>query len=200
MNKVFWDSIQTRRSFYAITSESLISDQAIENIVKEAVKHTPSPFNSCSSRVLLLLCDQHKKFWEIVKEEVKKVAPVEAFAATEEKINNSFAAGYGTVLFFEEMKVIKGLQEQFPLYKDNFPIWSDHSGGMLQFVVWTALELEGFGASLQHYNPLIDARIKKEWNAPDSWRLLAQMPFGKPLAQPGAKEFGPLNERVKVYK
>ncbi len=200
MEKSFFDAVRARRSFYAITNESLISDQKIEELVTEAVKHTPSPFNSCSSRVLLLFGKEHKKLWEIVKAEVQKVSPLQSFAASEEKINNSFLAGYGTVLFFEEMKVVEGLQEQFPLYADKFPVWSDHSGGMLQFVVWTALEGEGFGASLQHYNPLIDERVKKEWGVPESWRLLAQMPFGKPLEMPGAKEFGPLDERIKVFK
>jgi predicted oxidoreductase (fatty acid repression mutant protein) len=28
---------------------------------------------------------------------------------------------------------------------------------MHQLVVWTALEIEGYGASLQHYNELIEA-------------------------------------------
>ena len=30
---------------------------------------------------------------------------------------------------------------------------------MLQLVVWTALEAEGLGATLQHYNPLIDDEV-----------------------------------------
>ena len=44
-----------------------------------------------------------------------------AFAKTEEKIDNSFACGYGTVLFFEDQTVVKGLQEAFPSYQENFP-------------------------------------------------------------------------------
>lgn len=71
---------------------------------------------------------------------------------------------------------------------------------MLQYVIWTALELEGLGASLQHYNPLIDEEVKKEWQIPSNWKLIAQMPFGKPTAEAGAKEFQPLEDRVKVFK
>lgn len=111
-----------------------------------------------------------------------------------------FRSGYGTILFFEDDAVIKSLQEQFELYKDNFPIWSQQSSGMLQFAIWTALELEGLGASLQHYNPLIDEAVKAEWNIPESWRLIAQMPFGNPTAEPGEKDFQPIEERVKVFK
>lgn len=71
---------------------------------------------------------------------------------------------------------------------------------MLQFAVWTLLELEGLGASLQHYNPLIDEAVKAEWNMPEGWRLIAQMPFGNPTAEPGEKDFQPIEERVKVFK
>ena len=71
---------------------------------------------------------------------------------------------------------------------------------MHQLVVWTALEAEGLGASLQHYNPLIDDEVKKEWNIPDNWKLIAQMPFGNPTSQAGEKEFQPLEDRVKFYK
>ncbi|MDF2535284.1 MAG: hypothetical protein K0R18_1443, partial [Bacillales bacterium] len=112
---------------------------------------------------------------------------------------DSFAAGYGTILFFEDQAIIKGLQDQFTLYKDNFPIWAQQSNGMLQFVTWTALEEEGLGASLQHYNPLINKEVKKTWSIPDSWDLIAQMPFGSVATQPGEKDFAPLDQRVKFF-
>lgn len=62
---------------------------------------------------------------------------------------------------FEDDTVIRSMQKEFELYKDNFPVWANQSNGMLQFAVWTALELEGLGASLQHYNPLIDDEVKE---------------------------------------
>jgi len=71
---------------------------------------------------------------------------------------------------------------------------------MLQFAIWTALEIEGFGATLQHYNPLIDEKVRKEWDVPENWKLTAQMPFGKPVVLAGEKEFQPLENRVKIYK
>jgi predicted oxidoreductase (fatty acid repression mutant protein) len=149
--------------------------------------------------VVLLLGNHHDRLWDIVKDALRKLVPADKFGSTEEKIN-SFKAGYATVLFFEDMSVVEELQKQFTLYKDNFPVWSLQSSGMHQFVIWTALEEEGLGASLQHYNEVIEADVKKEWNIPDSWKLLAQMPFGKPTAAPGEKEFLPLEDRVKVFK
>lgn len=199
MNKPFMQAVKDRRSYYGISKELVASDERIQEIIQDAVKHTPSAFNSQSARILLLLGAAHDEFWEITRNELRKVVPADKFAPTDEKIN-SFAAGYGTVLFFEDMSVVEGLQKQFPLYQENFPLWSQHSSGMHQFVVWTALEAEGFGASLQHYAPLVDEAVSKKWNVPAQWKLIAQMPFGRPIAEPGDKEFQPLDERVKVYQ
>ena len=107
---------------------------------------------------------------------------------------------YGTVLFFEDQKVVKGLQEAFPSYQENFPGWSLQTSAMHQLAVWVMLEDVGFGASLQHYNPLIDDEVRRAWNLPAHWHLIAEMPFGVPVNQPGEKEFQPLEERIKVFK
>ncbi|MBP2655198.1 MAG: putative oxidoreductase related to nitroreductase [Firmicutes bacterium] len=200
MGKSFLDAVKARRTNYAISNEPVITDERIQEIVSEAVKHTPSAFNSQSARVVVLLGEQHSRLWDIVKAELKKIVPDKSFQTTEDKINGAFRSGYGSILYFEDMAVIEGLQAQFPLYKDAFPMFSNHSAGMLQFVIWTALADEGLGVSLQHYNPVIDNAVKAEWNIPDSWKLLAQMPFGKPTAPAGEKEFQPLEQRMKVYK
>ena len=73
----------------------------------------------------------------------------------------SFAAGAGTILFFEDQDVVRSLQEKFALYADNFPVWSEQAGGMAQLSVWAALANAGVGASLQHYNPLVDADVAR---------------------------------------
>lgn len=198
MGKDFLTALKDRRSYYGISKEAVVSDSRIQEVINEAVKHTPSAFNSQSARVVVLLGEQHNKLWNITKETLRKIVPADNFASTEEKMN-AFGSGYGTVLFFEDQSVVEGLQKQFELYKDNFPIWSQHSSGMLQFVVWTSLENEGFGATLQHYNPLIDEEVQQTWNVPSSWKLIAQMPFGKPTSEPGEKQFQPLEERVKFY-
>jgi len=198
MGTDFLSAVKNRRSYYAISKESPISDQQIKDLVNHAVQYTPSAFHSQSARVVVLLGQQHDKLWDITKETLRKIVGADKFAPTEEKMN-AFRNGYGTVLFYEDQSVIENMQNQFALYKENFPIWSQQSSGMLQFVVWTALEDAGFGASLQHYNPLIDAEVAQTWSLPSTWKLIAQMPFGKPTAQPGDKSFQPLEERVKYF-
>ena len=198
MSKNFKEVIENRRSFYAISKESPISEKEIQEIVEHSVKYVPSSFNSQSARAVVLFGSQHDKLWDNTTEVLRKIVPADSFASTEEKMN-AFKSGFGTVLFFEDQAVVEGLQAQFELYKDNFPVWSLESSGMLQFTVWAALEDAGLGASLQHYNPLIDEKVKGEWKLPESWKLLGQMPFGKPVAQPGEKAFLPVSDRVKVF-
>jgi len=199
MKKDFYTAVAERRTFYGIGKEAVTSDEVIIEIIEHAVKHTPSAFNSQSVRVVLLLEKHHDKLWDIAKEALRKIIPADQFASTEEKIN-SFRNGYGTVLFFEDSSIVESLQKKFALYKDNFPIWAQQSSGMHQYVIWTALEMEGYGVSLQHYSELIEAQVKEEWNIPSNWKLIAQMPFGKPTAQPDEKQYQPLEDRIKIFK
>lgn len=191
MSNSFLAAVKERRTYYGLSKEVVVSNERIQEIVNEAVKHTPSSFNSQSARVVVLFGEQSDKLWNITKETLRKIVPADSFAPTEERID-SFKSGYGTVLFFEDETTVENLQKQFASYADNFPIWSNQSSGMLQFVVWTALEQEGLGASLQHYNPLINEEVAQTWNLPSEWKLLAQMPFGKPTFTPGIKSFNRL--------
>ena len=195
----FQEAVQNRRSVYAIGNEKIVPEEEIKSLVEHAIKFAPTAFNSQSSRVIVLFGGAHEKLWDETKETLRKIVPASGFAQTEQKID-SFRAGYGTVLYFEDQSVVSGLQEKFPLYKDNFPVWSLESSGMLQFIIWTSLEEKGLGASLQHYNPLIDEAVAKNWGVPKEWKLLGEMPFGKPLQAPDAKTFLPIEERVKVYR
>jgi len=199
MAKDFYAAIKGRRSIYDISNETTISDDRLEEIIKEALLHAPSAFNSQTARVILLLGENHYKLWDITAESLKQIVPSDRWEKTEAKIN-SFKAGYGTILFFEDMSIVQSLQERFPTYKENFPLWSQQSSGMVQYIIWTALELEGLGASLQHYNELIEEKVKKQWDVPVNWKLISQMPFGKPTAPAGEKEFKPLEERFRVYR
>ena len=119
---------------------------------------------------------------------------------TAAKIDKSFASGYGTVLFFEDLVIVNQLQETFPTYKEKFPIWAQQTSAMHQLVIWSMLEEAGFGVSLQHYNPLIDEMVQQEWQISSSWELVAQMPFGIPVSPPDSKESKAVGDRVLVFE
>lgn len=191
--------IEKRRSIYALGKETAASENEVVALVKNAVKYCPTAFNSQSGRVVVLFGEEYQKLWDIVENKLRGLVPAEGFAKTKEKIDG-FRAGLGTILFFEDEAVVQALQQKFPLYKDNFPLWSLQAGGMLQYIVWTALAEKNIGASLQHYNPLIDEDVAKQWQLPLTWRLLAQMPFGSIVMPAGDKAFEPLDSRVLVYR
>lgn len=200
MKRTFEDALEGRRSYYNISNGSPVVDYEIVHVLHQVVKYVPSAFNSQTTRLVLLLGDEHAKFWNIVKNTLKKIVPDDVFVKTENKINRSFASGYGTVLFWEDTEVVNNFMTTYPLYADNFKTWSQQTSGMHQFTVWTMLENLGFGASLQHYNPLVDEEVKRVWHLPKEWTLVAQMPFGMPIAAPEEKTYKPLEERVKVFK
>ena len=194
----FLNQIKQRRTIYAIGRDLSLDQVKIEEIIKDAIKHSPSSFNSQSSRAVILFGDSHVKFWTIVLETLRKIVPAEAFEGTSGKIN-SFIAGAGSVLFYEDLSVIKALQEQFPLYADNFPVWSEHSTGIAQFATWTALAEAGIGASLQHYNPIVDEEVAATFDVPADWKLRAQLVFGSIEAPAGEKTFIDDVTRFKTF-
>ena len=200
MKRSILESLKSRRSYYALGDDCNLSQEQIEQMVYDAATHAPSAYNSQSTRLVLLFGEYHHRLWEIVKETLKAIISEEAYAQTEKKINQSFAGGFGTVLFYEDQDVVAGLQKKFPSYAANFPTFSEHTSAMHQLALWMMFEDEGMGASLQHYNPLIDEAVREEYDLPQNWKLVAQMPFGKPLDTPGDKSCLPLDEKVKVYK
>lgn len=194
----FLDHIKQRRTIYAVGKNVALTPEQIESVIKEAVNHSPSAFNSQTSRIVTLFGESHLQFWNIVRETLRKIVPEAAFEGTNTKIN-SFAAGYGTVLFYEDQDVVKSLQEQFALYADNFPVWSEHSSAIAQFAVWTVLSEQNIGASLQHYNPIVDAEIAEIFDIPANWKLRAQLVFGSIEAPAGEKTFMAEADRFKTF-
>jgi predicted oxidoreductase (fatty acid repression mutant protein) len=195
MEKTFSEAMKNRRSVYALGKNSGIKAAQVVNLVKEATDYVPSAFNSQSQRVVVLQGEAHDKFWSIVMEDLRKIVPADKFAKTEEKIKG-FAAGEGTILFFDDEATTSQLIKAFPLYADNFKPWAEQQNGMLQFAIWTKLEEKGFGANLQHYNPLIDEEVKATWKLPKEWKLRAEMVYGKKLADPDKRDHKDITTRV----
>lgn len=196
----FMKTLNKRRSRYALTKEITMSDDQLKAMISDIVRAMPSPMNTQSTRLVVLTGKDHDELWDIALEELKKVTSEDVFENTLGKVKGAFKSGYGTVLYFEDMKVIHELEEQYPMYAHNFESWSAQTNGMHQMVIGSALAEEGIGASLQHYNELIDTRVREKWNIPADWKLYAQMPFGVAVDEPGDKEILPLEERVIFHQ
>ncbi|MGX9132978.1 nitroreductase family protein [Rummeliibacillus sp. JY-2-4R] len=199
MTKNFYDAVEGRRSIYGLSDDFVISDDRLEEVLHTAVKSAPSAFNSQTGRLVVLLEENNKLFWELAFEEIRDGLSEERYERNKKRFEG-FASGHGTVLFYEDEKVIESFQQKFADMADQFPIWSQQGTGMLQYLVWTTLENEGFGASLQHYNPEISSKQKQQWGIQEEWKLIAQMPFGAPTTSPKDKEIQPVEERVIIAK
>ena len=90
------------------------------------------------------------------------------------------------------------LQNKYPSYAENFPVWANQASAMLQIAVWSGLRELEIGASLQHYNPVIDKAVKELLNVPEEYVLIAQMPFGAIGQEPAQKEKEDIKKRVTV--
>ncbi|KAJ5126078.1 hypothetical protein N7448_005387 [Penicillium atrosanguineum] len=204
MSDALVQAAQARRTIYQLGKNSPVSDSKVEELVNAAILNVPSSFNTQSTRLVVVLREEHEKLWDIAIEAFG--ALVASGAVPEEVFKNQtlpklqgFKAAHGTVLFYEDPAHIQGFKEKFSAYADKFEPWADHSNAMHQYFLWTALESVGFGANLQHYNPLIDAKVAEQWSLPAEWRLVAQLVFGSPEAQAGEKTQKPIEDRVKIF-
>lgn len=166
-----------RHSFYEINNQLPIQASEMISLIKKSLQLYPSPYNSQSARIIALMGDKHLAFWELVKQELLKSATQDKFDGINKRIS-SFAKGFGTLLYFIETDIVQKQEQQMPLYAINFKNWAYQSNAILQFMIWSALADYNIGASLQHYNPLINNAVYKTFDLPKTWELTAQMPFG----------------------
>lgn len=200
MESKFNQLLAKRRSIYALSDKVAASPEEIFTLVKETVRNSPSAFNSQTVRAVVLFGESSDKVWDIVEEILKGIVKdPTAFKKTQAKIV-SFRAGYGTILYLTDTKIVHSLEKQFPSYAANFAPWAEQAIGGARQAVWTALAEQGIGASLQHYNPLIDDAIHETFNLPASWKLRAEMPFGAIEGPAGDKDYLPEDKVFKLIK
>lgn len=191
------DAHKNRRTVYTLNNQLPVAKQSVIDAVEHAILHTPSSFNSQSTRILVLFGEEHQKLWDMCSVQLKAIVGDGDFSATKDKMA-SFRAAAGTILFYEDQTVVKELQKQFPTYADSFPVWSEHTNAMHQYAIWVALRQMGIGANLQHYAPVFEKQVANEFNVSSNWQLIAQMPFGGIVEPAGEKSFKPVSERMRV--
>ena len=184
------ESLAKRRSYYQIDKNLPVDAAEIVKTIETVTELVPDAFNMKSARVIVALGDKHDALWDAIYDAFGGKVP-------RAKIDG-FKAGAGTVLYFIDNTVVKAMQEKFALYAANFPIWANQANGMLQLSIWTALREMNVGANIQHYNPIIDAAVKKLFDVPDEYQLIAQMPFGGIVAEPDPKPAEDIKQRVRI--
>lgn len=72
MSNQYTELLKNRRSIYGLGKNVSLSNDNIVSLVKEAVKESPSSFNSQTSRVVVLFNESHDKLWDIVEAALRK--------------------------------------------------------------------------------------------------------------------------------
>ena len=191
--------IQQRHSEYDISAEWVAPQEEVQNLLANVLQHVPSAFNSQPVRIVLLTGNAHLQHWDIIEKELIARLGQEAYQQqTQAKIHNSFRSGIATILYFTDTNTVTQLQEQYPTYAHNFPLWAEQVQGSHQYAVWVGLTALGFGASLQHYIGMVDDQIKQHANVPNHWQFVGHMPFGKIGTPATNKEKLPLTETLII--
>ena len=191
MNSIL-SAIRKRRSRYALRKEITMSRAELKQLIENIIITMPSQSNSQTARLMILFGEEHDRFWDKTLEVIKSnMSKPENFPKSENKVKTGFKGGYATILFFEDQVILDALEKKRPKYAVNVQPWSLQSAGMLQFAI---------GASLQHYQELIEDWTKEEWNITKEWRLLAQMPIGIAYDELPEKYSMPVAERVFYHE
>ena len=98
-SKAFIDTLKARRTIYALSHESPVPDSKIQELVTDAIKHVPSSFNSQSTRLVVVLGDEHTKLWDMISDVYKAMLPADKFEHFNGRVMG-FRGGYGTVSLF----------------------------------------------------------------------------------------------------
>lgn len=199
----FLKATQQRRSLRALLPKSPVPDSEIVELAREALHTVPSAFNSQTTRMTVLLGGDHAKVWTIIGDTMKAHIGEERYEAGTKQKMEAFKEGHGTILFWDDGDAVADFTKTCPpTYKDKIGEWVHQTDGMNQYFMWVGLEAYGLGVNLQHYNPLIDDPVRKQWSIPSSWDLRAQMVFGtpKPGSEPGPRnDKYPVDERLAVF-
>ncbi|EHK23065.1 uncharacterized protein TRIVIDRAFT_53817 [Trichoderma virens Gv29-8] len=200
----FLAAAKHRRTVYGLKSTSAVSDKRVEEIVGQVLSFAPSSYNTQPGRITLVTGEKHKGLWDAIiaaAEPILKGAGEEVWK-TMSGIFQAHKGAYGSVVFWDSGDAIKEAGAKHQSAAHMFPQFADHSTGMAQILVWTALELEGLGANLQHLQaiPPVEAVIKQYLDVPADYTLKAHLNYGD-LAQPhpeAVPEKLPLSQTLKV--
>ena len=195
----FLDLLEKRRSIYTIGTNSDYTKEEITDRIRDVMKQVPTAFNSQTTRVVVLFDEAKDKFWDHIYDVQKDVLEGDVWEMMSGTITGS-KNGIGTVLFFEDIDAVK----QMPAQGIRGEAYKQNNNANAQYAVWLALTEMDLGATLQHFNvgyeQGFDRGTKEMFDLPDSYEMLAQMPFGSIEQEAGEKDHIDPDEQVKVFE
>src|SRR5690606_21457683 len=102
----YLDAVRNRRTIHALGKDAGVSEERVTAMVKEAVLHAPSEFNSQHARAVVLFGDHHDRLWDLIREVLQEKLPPENLPRQMQRMD-MFRGGMGTVLFYRDEQVIR---------------------------------------------------------------------------------------------
>lgn len=189
--------LKKRRSIYAIGKNIELNNEEITELIEGAVKNSPTAFNSQTVRAVIAFGESSDRVWDIVLDELRKVVKDDD-ALRRRKKNRNFQGRFGNGTVFYGNGNRQEIGKRFSALRRQFCRLGGTRHRRRTAGRLGSFGSNGLGASLQHYNPLIDDAIRQQFDLPESWRLRAEMPFGSIEAPAGDKKFLEDDVRFKV--
>lgn len=193
----FTDLVKQRRTQYAIGNNTELSNEEISDRILEVAREIPSASNSQTTRLVVVFGDKHVELWDHILDVQKGVMQGQMWEMMSGVMEGA-KAGVGTVLFFEDLDAVAAMPAQGAreeAYKQN-------NSANNQYAIWLALTDLGLGGSLQHMNigheQGFDKSVLELLDLPESYEMIAQMPFGSIESTPADKEYIEDSVRVQV--
>lgn len=194
----FLDLATKRLSQYHLGKNAEHSVEEIAQYLAEVANQAPSAMNIQASRLVVLQGDDHKKFWDLIKDTQKNVLSEEMFEWFM-GVYNGAVSGLGTVLFFEDRSAYEDFANPNPAAREKVKL---RNSAIMQYGTWLALTDLGYGASMQHNNLGFeeghDRSVKELFDLPAEWELTAQMPFGSIETPAESKEKISLETQLRL--
>lgn len=170
--------MKKRRSTYAIGQNTDLSHDEITAALRETAVEVPTAFNAQSQRLAVVYGDLNKKVWEIIYDAAKTFVAPDQLEAMEAVYKNPLN-GIGTILFFEDREAV---ENNIPANAERSQTYKLDGSANSQLTAWLTLTELGLGATLQHHNigyeNGFDNAFRELLDLPDSYELVAEMPFG----------------------
>lgn len=195
----FKDLLEKRRSVYALGKNTPFSKEEIVTAIRHTVRQAPSASNSQTTRAIVLFDEANEKLWDHIYKVQKGVLPSNMWDMMSGVMEGARDNAVGTVLFFEDRDAVDAM----PTSGARSEAYKQNNSAIVQYGVWLRLAEMDLGASLQHFNvgyeQGFDKDIREMFNLPDSYELIAQMPFGSIESPAGEKTHIEADTQVQVF-
>ena len=146
----------------------------------------------------MLFYEAHSKFWNHIYDVQKDILDG-GIKDWMTGVVNGAKNGIGTVLFFEDKDAVK----EMPTNEARQEAYKQNNNANAQYAIWLALTEMDLGANLQHFNvgyeQGFDKATKEMFSLPESYEMLAQMPFGSIEQEAKVKDKIDPDVQVKVF-